>query len=556
MMDAAGRYVAIVLSVLLIFLFPLQYIAQAQNEVMDEAASVYAAEFADTARHRGYITKEMYEELIEKLDNTGEIYDIVIETAHPVTGKEMAEINLGDEISDLHAEHTSYKGEPTISFDDEAYGDLIGNGTTTSTLASTEQVTVVEPYQLTRINVQRISVTCPKCGTTYSLDEQDMDHGCPNCKMAVVNIIATPEHTILNQGASLPIMVWAIYGNGSMDEVTEWSSDFNSNLLGIQNVTISYLGFTATITVEVKEATNSCAICGEEYKLKEDGTDPGCPVCSKEVMGIDVVEDHVTIETHSSLPITVMATFRDGHTEAVTDWSADLVPDTAGTYMITIFYQSVTTQINVTVIGENLFHCAHCGFKYYFNDSPQGCPVCSKTIIGIEAALRSGTTQVMCKSKLNPEVIIIFKDLHRAYIETGWSVEGYDPNVLGMQVVTVRYQGFSTTLTIEVVDELPRLICPKGHVYYANEEGSDPGCPYCDQVTERENAVFYFNITYTEELLKSLYKDGIYYLEEGNYLSVIIIKRDASLRSKLTGIFFKTNGGITTKRYTFGGEVL
>ena len=103
-----GKTIAIVLVVVLVFLFPLPYIAKAVNKTVNDLVNTNLTEFIDAARQQGTITKENYEEMIHELDRTGELYDIDIEVSHPVSGAEIKEVKLGDDIPDLKAAHTSY----------------------------------------------------------------------------------------------------------------------------------------------------------------------------------------------------------------------------------------------------------------------------------------------------------------------------------------------------------------------------------------------------------------------------------------------------------------
>ena len=109
-----GKVVAIILTAVLIFLFPLPYVAKAVRETVDDLVNVYVAEFSDTARQQGVITKEMYENLTRSLNRTGELYDINLEVLHPVSGTEIAEIELGDDIPALSTETVSYS-ESTLN---------------------------------------------------------------------------------------------------------------------------------------------------------------------------------------------------------------------------------------------------------------------------------------------------------------------------------------------------------------------------------------------------------------------------------------------------------
>ncbi|MDF2544375.1 MAG: hypothetical protein K0S47_4093 [Herbinix sp.] len=114
-MDVFGRYIAIILAVILILIFPLQYIAQGQSENIDSMVCTHATEFAETTRHQGYISLDMYENLVDELHLTGERYEIEMEVAHPIAGKEMAFDQLGDEMPDRTIQKTSTINKSSIS---------------------------------------------------------------------------------------------------------------------------------------------------------------------------------------------------------------------------------------------------------------------------------------------------------------------------------------------------------------------------------------------------------------------------------------------------------
>jgi Zn finger protein HypA/HybF involved in hydrogenase expression len=809
----------------------LPYIAKAVNETVDDIVNTHVTEFSDTARKKGTITQEMYEKLIRNLDDTGEIYDVDIEVSHPVSGQELAKIELGDEIPEsqldnvlylekkeiseesnqgeiqsfaihthtddcyaghrhlqsgctlgymchnapinmnslsgeyvrsflfyctvcsklvftfehnfdysydeykytrliydtatsrarmveivyfvpkpwrglpstgdiraynIYSQFNSAGGRPTYdafyaanpllktvdtyscglaqdeisicnqivtsitatnpiqtiaignpiittatatyldghtgtvvcssNFDSNkiglqtvtlTYSGLVGSAKTTGTRTCTVNVTVKELYKLTGITVspasqeetrytnpyftviasydnnttkqvmgytlsnynssllgtQMVTLTykesdvtktstasvivknltkiCPVCGTTYYLDEYDSDQGCPNCTSTVTGISVSPQNVIVHQGEPLDITVEATYLNRNRAIVTGWTSDYDPSQIGIWDVTITYQTFTATIQVEVRNQLKTCSICTLEYELNTDGTDPGCPVCSNTVASIEATPGELTINKHQSLPITVTATYKDGHTEVVNDWASNLMADTAGIYEVMILYKNVIDLINVTVLEDGQIQCPICGLKYIFNDSPKGCPSCYVTLTGIEAALRSEGIKVPYKSKMNLQIAKIYRDEHRELTYTGWTVSNYYPEQLGSQTVTVHYESFIDELDIEVVDDLPEVTCPNGHTYYLNEDGSDPGCPYCSGTEGKAEALFYFDTTYTNTIIEQIYTHGEYHLEKGDYLKITIKPRNVSILSKLLNMF----SGFAKKEYTFGGEV-
>ncbi|MDF2539259.1 MAG: hypothetical protein K0S76_2280 [Herbinix sp.] len=403
--------------------------------------------------------------------------------------------------------------------------------------------------------ITRMLKTCSFCGSTYELDEYDRDNGCPVCKTVVTGIIVTPDHITVSKGEMLPITVEATYRSGDKAVITGWTSNYIPDLLGEQEVTITFQGKQYHIMVHVKDNKKMCPVCGSNYLLNPDGSDPGCPECKNTVTSITVNPRSITIEKHRELPITVMATFRDGHTQLVTGWSTDVTTDIAGTFAATIYYKSAQDHIQVTILEDDLINCPYCGLHYSFYEHPQGCPVCYYTIIGMEASLRNGGSRVLYNSDLNLQLSLFFQDTHRQMIFTGWTINGYQPNKIGIQTIFVLYQELSTLLTIEVVKGPHKIICPNGHEYYLNEDGTDAGCPYCTSDMDNEEAVFYYNMTYTEDIIETIYTQGTYYLKQGDYLTITIIPGNVSMRTKLMNMFFGTNRDYK-KTYSYGGEVI
>lgn len=71
-----GKIVDIIVAVILLFIFPLLYFSQRTDTLMQQVVSTKAADFIDTIRTQGYITKNMYENFLGQLDATNNIYDI------------------------------------------------------------------------------------------------------------------------------------------------------------------------------------------------------------------------------------------------------------------------------------------------------------------------------------------------------------------------------------------------------------------------------------------------------------------------------------------------
>ncbi len=431
-----------------------------------------------------------------------------------------------------------------------------------NTKLGTQNVTVkytennITRTQDIEINVTVLTKLCIVCGTIYDLDENDTDQGCPVCEGTITSISATPAELKVTKGHGLDLTVTATFKNGTKGIISGWTSNYNSSLLGYQSVKISYEGFTTAVLVNVTD-NKVCPICSTVYELNEDDSDPGCPFCSKEIVSISASPKNISVNKNSEISITVVGSFKDGHTEDITGWSTNFNTDKVGIYEATIIYKGVTDTVQVTVADDCFIICAICGLTYDFEDNPKGCPVCSVTLISMEASLRSGGTTTLYHSELNLEITLIFKDNHRETTYTGWEVEGYNPDRLGVQTVTVKYGELHIQLTIEVVKNqylTSCLIC--GTEYYLNEDFSDPGCPYCG-ASNSKTTINYFKTVYTDEILDALYEDKIYYLKNGEYITVTVTVSQTSVSAKLRNLFnvIKLEDR-KRKNYSYGGEVI
>jgi hypothetical protein len=249
-----------------------------------------------------------------------------------------------------------------------------------------------------------------------------------------------------------------------------------------------------------------------------------------------------------------VATYADGSSSAVSDWTIDKTNSVAGTFTATVLYQNASATITLKVISTTSVTCSICGTIYEPSENPSGCPVCSKTITGIEAYLTSGSNLVQYGSKPTLVIVLIYRDTHRELSEDGYTIENYNAFLMGNQTIKVLYKEFSTYLDIEVVNTLTSITCPNGHIYYLNEDGSDPGCPYCS-VSNNLDTVLYFDITYINEILEKVYADGIYYFQSGNYITIHVYKKNKSILDRMQNMFLKLTLLGRKEDYIYGGEV-
>ena len=402
----------------------------------------------------------------------------------------------------------------------------------------------------TIVDVKPLQKVCTVCSNAYDLNPDDSDPGCPFCKDTVSGISVVPEEIQVFQGDSLSIEVQVLSRDGTTRKVTSWTSNYSPEVVGFQLVDVEYGGYKAAIYVTVKEKEITCLICGTNYPVFEGS----CPVCRETLTSITVVPEEVTVNQYETINLVVVATYADGSMKKVEDWSIDCTTSTAGVFTANVSYGGCTYPIKLTVLSLDLITCSICGLSYDGSENPNGCPVCSEQLTGIEAYLSSGSYMLQYGSTPAISVVLIYRDSHRELTDTDYSIEGYEPTLFGIQTITIRYKEFICHLEINVVDVLNTVTCPNGHVYYLNEDGSDPGCPYC-VIAQGHEVVYYYDITYTDEILEELYNTGTYSFDQNNYINISVTKKEVSLLMKLQRISVKTVLLGRKKRFQYGGEI-
>ena len=79
MSDSLITIVAIFLAAILMFIFPLMSIAERSDDIAEITVQSAVTDFVDTARSTGKITLENYNNLLSKIEATGNTYDVEIE---------------------------------------------------------------------------------------------------------------------------------------------------------------------------------------------------------------------------------------------------------------------------------------------------------------------------------------------------------------------------------------------------------------------------------------------------------------------------------------------
>lgn len=208
-------------------------------------------------------------------------------------------------LNPTHSEQTVYINEPLITTALATYKDgstktvVCSTDFTTSIIGGNQLVTLKYNYSIDGISFTRtctIEVTviprskiCPK-GHTYNLSNDGTDPGCPYClewveSLRVINPTTSPIVIII--GTTLQdndVTLLATYMDGHTEEVISgYIDNLDTAYLGTKPVIIGYKGASVTVMVTTVCATMICDICGYEYNLYPDGTNPGCPRCIQKI---------------------------------------------------------------------------------------------------------------------------------------------------------------------------------------------------------------------------------------------------------------------------------
>ncbi|GEM_PF-6183693 len=406
--------------------------------------------------------------------------------------------------------------------------------------------------------LKELERTCPY-GHVYEINRDGTDPGCPICKNSVVGLSVNKTELTVEQGEQLNIVVNAIYKDGYSVVVDDWTSDFDTKDLGVQLVTIEYKGATTTIIVNVVKSVE-CMICGYNYLLNIDGSDPGCPICNQRIdhIRVEVISDE--IEVGDNLNIQVYSIFKDGREEQVFNWSSDFDPYIIGRQKVNVYYFGFTEEIEVTVKKHNYTICPVCGTEYDNDETFGFCPVCITTIVGLVAETEG---DILYGDDPQLLVSLRYQSNHFEPVESGYTLSGFNKYQVGKQVITVTYKNYTTSVVVNVLSPNNNAICINGHVYELNSDGSDPGCPYCELIgesSEDKEATGLenindtsFDITYSHEVVSALYEKGFINLEDGDYITIKVTKQNNSLSSRISNILFSKRD--LKSVHVFGGEV-
>ena len=211
----------------------------------------------------------------------------------------------------------------------------------------------------------------------------------------LVNITASGNNTC-EWGEQLDLVVTANYSDGSSEEVNNYQvNGFNSQVSGDQDVVITYEGMTTSLKVKVND-----------------------PI----IVNLKVEGQKQTYEYDEQLNLVVTATYSDGNTVVITDYTVEgFDSKNPGNQTVVISYEGKTTAFNVKVNKPALTNLDVAGNKNTYEWGEQ----------------------------LDLVVTASYADNSSKEV-TDYTIEGFDSSKPGNQTVTVTYEGKSVSFDVKV----------------------------------------------------------------------------------------------------------
>jgi Zn finger protein HypA/HybF involved in hydrogenase expression len=223
---------------------------------------------------------------------------------------------------------------------------------------------------------------CGTCNNTYSLQEDGTDPGCPICKEYLVSISASPDYQILEQGEELILTVTGDYRDGHSATILGWSSNYDKDIAGEQQITVYYKNLTCNVKVNViSEEELQCSICGSYYNYRNHPW--GCPICAGTVTHIEakLLNGGTRTSFGAVLELAIILSYRDGHREMVYGgWQDNFDPFQLGEQEVTITYSDAfnnSSSCKLTVNVVNTLTQVECENGHFYNAEDGECPYCA-----------------------------------------------------------------------------------------------------------------------------------------------------------------------------------
>lgn len=451
-MRPLDHVVDIILAFLVLFLFPLLYFGLKQDSIIITKTNTDTISLVDDVRSRGYLTKDMYDQYLEQLSDTGLMYDISMEHRQLIYEPEYR-FRTAEEI--IEAQNTAYAGTNEYHY----YA------------ISTEKPAVSDPVNTGNLNTQTnesimaVAVNSAALGDHVHTSDcytghRHSDNGCLPCgdltKKLTVSCSNNYDHSYY-------------YGtvNLSVDCSTCGENLLRMNLSYRTDAAFSYvIQFQSYISYHRYDTSGKVIDASISDYYQYSGLDVR-QWSSKELQFNRSMASYVC-----SIP-NYFYKWEDGSNGygKNLNWGGLPIYDYIGDYTFK------------TVPWLGCLYCETYGSNYSCGLTEDTTADCSQVVTSINATHPIQTVAV--GDSLITTVIATYLDGSTKTIVS--TASGYDSGKLGTQTVTLAYTDLVDTAKISgtktrtiTITVIPRTkTCINGHTYNLNTDGTDSGCPYC-----------------------------------------------------------------------------
>lgn len=547
----------IIIAILIMFASVTIYFGFREETMVKSMLLGTVDDFITDVRKNGYITLNNYENLYDKLSVTKEIYDITLEHTDRIWEPEYRRKTL-QEI--LDAQNAAYTGGNVY-----IYREVI-----------TQKPTIEDPVNNTKLNTETNESVLASAVKTPASAEHVHSNDCYNATVHIHTGSATQGGGCYGED-NVPGDICGetlVYDHTVIDDILFQCSICGGTCKG-QMVLQWYYCCNKHTTTRTLVYYWKCDQCGCSFNKEEmDPVPATCqkvesshynlscgkieghyyngdvevqPECDHVVTSIAPTHPNQTLYIGDNIISTALATYLDGSTDILVCDVSGYDKNKPGTQTVALSYSGLvnsakTTGTKISMVTVNLIpknkSCTK-GHIYNLNSdgSDPGCPYCKAWVESLKVIYPSNSSmEITIGTTLQDngvKLLATYMDGHTEIL-TNEYLDNLDTKYHGTSNVTIGYKGVTTQMRVTTeCAKMTCLIC--GNTYNLYPDKSDPGCPYCLAKTPvfTGNVMEYEENFYTEDILKSLYKNKQYKLNQDDMFTITLKNKSSNIGRKL-----------------------